>query len=85
MSQLRDLATHLQKRKISRLIAMYEYGIANLWARCAELEEMGFTINRQWVNSTNRHGNSSRHMIYSMSATKKNQALFKKLYAKNNK
>lgn len=80
MSQLKDLAHHLNAKPICRIIASHEYGIMNLWARCAELELQGFKIDRRWVEHTNRHNNSARYMVYSMAQTKKNQKLFKDIY-----
>lgn len=80
MSQLKDLATHLMDKPICRIVASHKYGIMNLWARCAELELQGFSIDRRWVEHINRHKNSARYMLYSLQKTKKNQALYKKIY-----
>lgn len=80
MSQLKDLAHHLNKKPICRIIASHEYGIQNLWCRISELEDKGFKISRRWVEHINRHKNSARFMVYSMPQTKKNQKLFKDIY-----
>lgn len=43
------LLAYLKRRKyITRAPAFTELGIANLWARCAELREEGHRIDSRW-------------------------------------
>jgi hypothetical protein len=85
MTQLSDLANHLQKSPITQLIAVYEHGILNLWKRASELEDLGFKLNRRWVTHVNRHDNATRYMVYSMPLTRHNMKLAKRLYGAKEK
>lgn len=46
------LLAYLKKHRfITRAPAFFKLGIANLWARCAELREQGHRIDGQWTKT----------------------------------
>lgn len=52
---------------ITRLEAMRDLGIMNLWARCAEIEKLGYLLHREdGVEVKDRFGNKCRVTRYKL-------------------
>ena len=67
MSQKQRLLEHLQSGEtIDRLRALNKLGIFELSARIIDLEEMGYRVNKNRKNITNRWGENCRVVEYSL-------------------
>lgn len=80
MNQKTVIIHHLLKAPLSSLVAFNKMGCTCLPKRITEVEAMGFSIGRKNVVSTNRWGNRNDYLIYSLPLTRKNQALYRKIY-----
>lgn len=69
MTQNARLLSYLQQHPegITRLEAMRDLGIMNLWARCAEIEKLGYLLHREdGVEVQDRFGNKCRVTRYKL-------------------
>ena len=67
MNQIETVLNHLTTRgPITPREAIELYGILRLGARIYDLKQMGFVIQRQLVEDTNRYGNTVRYARYSL-------------------
>lgn len=67
LSQTERVLRHLQDHdSITSLEAMQEYGIYRLASRISDLKKAGIGIQREFVSGTNRYGEKTKFVRYSL-------------------
>lgn len=65
-TQCYRLKKHFEKgSKVSRLFSFNVLGIAELSARCLDLEHAGYIIHREWITIINKFGENIKVVEYS--------------------
>lgn len=80
MNQTKSIIFHLSHGPLSSLVAFNKFGVTCFPRRIADVEAMGFKIDRQRVVSKNRWGHRNDYNLYTMRKTNANMKLFTKLF-----